>query len=582
MKQILLAGLCLIAFVFQAEAQNKTLGVGTSTLNANAALHVESPTNNQGVIFPRLTTAQRLAMDTILTAADEGVMLYDKDLNGVYIWDGTAWQTSDDVTTTGSGNGSSFSIVNPSSAGYAVYATTNGDSLGAAVHGNNTGNGFGLYGKSAGTKFASAAVYGYHVGTGDAAGAFRIENTSNAYSAVYGETNGSGAAVYGLQIGTSTAASAGYFQVGTATNQTGTGPAVFGAQRGLGRAGQFQINNPANSNAAIRGFTDGTGNAGFFTVNNTLNTLPAIFVTTNGQGPAFSSETTSAGNTFAGLFRNNTSSNTFPAIQTSTAGSGPGLRVLQDATSTGGGMDVFIQNTSSTAQGLAVSNSGLGTSGSFSITNSSSSAMSLYSSTNGTGAALFSTNTGTGRAGIFTINNAASTVPAIYASTNGAFGGNSVAVYGETATAYAGVVGRVTAGFGNGVVGISSSPEAGSWAVLGENTGAGSGGWFSSVGADPTVGITSQGTGYALEIQQGGIKLTTSNVTTSSITTRASAYSINSGGTTFTMSLPNGMTNGEVFFIYNNTGSAITVNSVPFAIGEGRTCVVLGGSLRGM
>jgi len=101
------------------------------------------------------------------------------------------------------------------------------------------------------------------VGTGDADGAFRISNSSNTYSALFGETNGSG-------------------------------PAIFGSQVGLGCGGQFQIQNPANAEAALRAYTDGTGRAGFFTINNPGNSSPAMFTTTNGSGPAIVAENTGA------------------------------------------------------------------------------------------------------------------------------------------------------------------------------------------------------------------------------------------------------------------------------------------------
>jgi hypothetical protein len=76
----------LLFFMFlmaiTAVAQNKTLGVGVVTPNPNAALHVESPTANQGFIMPRLTTAQRTATSFVsaLAAVDNGLLVYDTDL----------------------------------------------------------------------------------------------------------------------------------------------------------------------------------------------------------------------------------------------------------------------------------------------------------------------------------------------------------------------------------------------------------------------------------------------------------------------------------------------------------------------
>ena len=83
MRLRLLAGFVfLTCLTTQTFAQNKTLGVGTTTPNPNAALHVESPTNNQGFLMPRLTTVQRNAMTGVLTAADQGLVLFQKAIIG--------------------------------------------------------------------------------------------------------------------------------------------------------------------------------------------------------------------------------------------------------------------------------------------------------------------------------------------------------------------------------------------------------------------------------------------------------------------------------------------------------------------
>ena len=58
-------------------------------------------------------------------------------------------------------------------------------------------------------------------------------------------------------------------------------------------------------------------------------------------------DVTEAGNAY--LFTLNRDHITFPAIQANTVGTGPGLRVLQNATSLGSGVDVILQNTTGTA-----------------------------------------------------------------------------------------------------------------------------------------------------------------------------------------------------------------------------------------
>src|SRR5688500_20214118 len=99
MRKVLLAGLFLLFTCYGVIfAQNKTLGVGVTAPNPNAALHVESPTANQGFIMPRLSTLQRNAMTSLLTLSDKCLMLYDTDLNTVYIFDGLSWKSSAQVS----------------------------------------------------------------------------------------------------------------------------------------------------------------------------------------------------------------------------------------------------------------------------------------------------------------------------------------------------------------------------------------------------------------------------------------------------------------------------------------------------
>lgn len=408
-------------------AQNKSLGVGTATPNPNAALDVSSPTNNQGALMPRLTTGQRTAMTGILGAADAGLLLYDIDEKTLYIWNGTAWESSSKVrypqvdtistlppngnalrlvyngtdignfgvahfenmnpnagfsaifgrtnsatngaadfmvsnpantndavgVTTNALNGraGAFSLNNAGSRNYALYAQSNGDSTGAAVHGNNVGNGFGVFGKSAGSKFASAAVYGEHVGTGDAAGAFRINNVGNTYSALYGETNGSGSAIFGNQLGT-------------------------------GRAGQFQIGNATSTSAALRGFTNGLGYAGFFTINNASSTVSAVYGETNGALTSAAVYGLNTGNGFGVVGRANGSAFGSAAVYGEQLGTG-------DAA------------------------------GAFRINNVANTSNAVYGETNGTASAINANQLGTGRGMIAQINNAGNAQSAFLAQTNG-------------------------------------------------------------------------------------------------------------------------------------------------------------------
>lgn len=76
-----------ILFNLSGNAQNN-VGIGTNTPNPNAILDMQSTT--QGVLVPRLTTAQRIA----ITTPTEGLLVYDTDVNCFFFYESTAaaWQ----------------------------------------------------------------------------------------------------------------------------------------------------------------------------------------------------------------------------------------------------------------------------------------------------------------------------------------------------------------------------------------------------------------------------------------------------------------------------------------------------------
>ncbi|MNJ82891.1 Collagen triple helix repeat protein [compost metagenome] len=76
-----------IVLSLNGNAQNN-VGIGTNTPNPNAILDMQSTT--QGVLVPRLTTAQRNA----ITTPTEGLLVYDTDVNCFFFYESTAaaWQ----------------------------------------------------------------------------------------------------------------------------------------------------------------------------------------------------------------------------------------------------------------------------------------------------------------------------------------------------------------------------------------------------------------------------------------------------------------------------------------------------------
>ncbi len=70
-----------------APASAQSVGIGTVTPAASAALDVTAPANNKGFLPPRLTQAQRDAIGAPAT----GLMIYNTDSKHLNVWDGTTW-----------------------------------------------------------------------------------------------------------------------------------------------------------------------------------------------------------------------------------------------------------------------------------------------------------------------------------------------------------------------------------------------------------------------------------------------------------------------------------------------------------
>lgn len=93
MKYRLLLALFL-GVVFSSFSQT-TIGIGNDTPNPKSVLDIMSndPTNNpQGMLIPRLTTAQKNSM--VLNAVEKGMIVYDIDLNQIDSWTGTVWSST--------------------------------------------------------------------------------------------------------------------------------------------------------------------------------------------------------------------------------------------------------------------------------------------------------------------------------------------------------------------------------------------------------------------------------------------------------------------------------------------------------
>ena len=75
----------LFVLVFHVSL-SQSVGIGTETPNSNAILELVAPNNDQGLLVPRMSTAQRTAttFTSNLSASDNGLMVFDEDENVYY------------------------------------------------------------------------------------------------------------------------------------------------------------------------------------------------------------------------------------------------------------------------------------------------------------------------------------------------------------------------------------------------------------------------------------------------------------------------------------------------------------------
>ena len=74
----------------ELKAQNNNVGIGTITPESRSLMELSA--NDKGLLVPRLTTAQRQAIDTLtFPGAINGLLVYDIDYKEFWYFDGTIW-----------------------------------------------------------------------------------------------------------------------------------------------------------------------------------------------------------------------------------------------------------------------------------------------------------------------------------------------------------------------------------------------------------------------------------------------------------------------------------------------------------
>lgn len=285
------------------------VGIGTVTPSAKSALDINSTTT--GVLLPRVTTAERVAIAP--AATDFGLKVYDTTTSTFWYWNGLIWveelsltngwsltgnatnatnfigttNATDFVTKT---NGSAAAnerlrvkstgqVVVNNTGNYAgdvfsAYAnnTTNGtttsinNTIGTfAVNGYTAGNGTGVYGEvNGGASTAGSAIWGNLYGTATTASSSSnaVWGTNSASPAGTGATAAVATGVRGEFTGVAgTAFSMGVFGINSGT--TGSAYGVYGQTASSGAQGVFgvNLNTAANPSHGVQGQTAAIGSA---------------------------------------------------------------------------------------------------------------------------------------------------------------------------------------------------------------------------------------------------------------------------------------------------------------------------------
>jgi hypothetical protein len=186
---------------------SQSVGIGTATPHSSALLEVNS--TNKGLLMPRMTTAQR----TTITSPAKGLMIFDTDLNALYIYDGTTWVS-----------------YKPQAGGaLSLPYSANGSYNTAAINISN------LHTTTTAPTLQVEALTGH---------AIQGTSSSNFYSGVYGENSGTGKGVSGLNTG-----------AGHGVHARGTdGTALYAdIPGGTGTAGKFKQTNVAGKALEVEG-----------------------------------------------------------------------------------------------------------------------------------------------------------------------------------------------------------------------------------------------------------------------------------------------------------------------------------------
>ncbi|MBO2008112.1 hypothetical protein [Hymenobacter negativus] len=391
-------------------ATAQSVGIGTTAPDAKSALEIRA--TDKGLLIPRLTQAQRLA----ITSPPQGLMVYQTDgsasggaQTGFWYYVGTGgWVYLDAASGSGgltlpySGTastiGSVFQITNSGGGIGLRGASASGQGVVGRVNGTGTGQGVvGVKGTTV-PNIEDAGV----VGLADAD--YAVYGASNSNSAVVATTNARGAGQAAV-VGTAVNATSGTLAAGVSgssnADDNSTGGVVgtnYGGGAAVGVLGQ------TSNGYGVRGTASAAGGYG------------VSGVATDSYGVT---GTSSSGVGTYGISTSNSgvqgySTSSYGVQGTTAAGASNGAGVF--GSSTNGGVGVLgTTTTSSAVRGVASGSSGWGINGSA----SGNSGRALNGFASGTADGLVVQVSGTGRAGYFSQSNSASTGNAVEIITSG-------------------------------------------------------------------------------------------------------------------------------------------------------------------
>lgn len=182
MKKILIF-LLIIVCISHSNAQIGMKANGTAPISS-AQLEVQSTT--KAFYPPRMTTALRT---TFPNPPQAGAVVYDTDLNGLFIYNGSTWTSSLVLPYSATQNLAShlFKVENTNTGNFtAIFGRTNSTGFGAGVKGisdnpNPTIDTYGVQGENYSNNQNGAGVFGFHSGLGKAIYGLAIDGTAGLF-----------------------------------------------------------------------------------------------------------------------------------------------------------------------------------------------------------------------------------------------------------------------------------------------------------------------------------------------------------------------------------------------------------------